>query len=334
MSAEKIIADIKKGIVKPVYWLEGDEEFFIDQIINYAENYILNESEASFNLTIFYGRDAAWTEVVNTCRKYPMFSNRQVVLLKEAQAMKDIDKLEGYIEQPLSSTVLFVAYKNKKVDGRTKLSKLLKEKAVVLSTKKLYENELPEWTNGLVQSKGYTISKKALFLLIDHIGNDLSRLSNEIDKLALNLGERKAISEDDIEKYIGISKEYNVFELQQAIASKDLYKAIRIVQYFESNPKAGPLQLIFPSLYNFFSKVHMVYSVPARDEKALASAIGVSSWFVKDYVNTARLYTAGEVEKTILLLHQYNLKSIGIHDAGTNDSELLKEMVVKMISMN
>lgn len=334
MSAEKIIADIKKGIVKPVYWLEGDEEFFIDQIMDYAEKYILNESEASFNLTIFYGRDANWADVVNTCRKYPMFSDRQVVLLKEAQAMKEMEKLEGYIEQPLSSTILFIAYKNKKVDGRTKLSKLLKDKAIVLSTRKLYENELPEWTNELVQSKGFTISKKALFLLIDHIGNDLNRLSNEVDKLALNLGQRKAINEDDIEKYIGISKEYNVFELQQAIAAKDLYKAIRIVQYFESNPKAGPLQLIFPSLYNFFSKVQMVYYVPAQNEKALASAIGVSAWFVKDYVNTAKRYTAGEVEKTILLLHQYNLKSIGINDSGTGDAELLKEMVVKMIAMN
>jgi len=334
MNAEKIIADVKKGNVKPVYWLEGDEEFFIDQIMDYAEKYILSESEASFNLTIFYGRDASWPDVVNTCRKYPMFSERQVVLLKEAQAMKDIDKLEGYIEHPLSSTILFIAYKNKKVDGRTRLAKLLKEKAVVLSTKKLYENELPEWTDALIQSKGYTISRKALFLLIDHIGNDLSRLRNEVDKLALNLGHRKAINEDDIEKYIGISKEYNVFELQQAIATKDLYKAMRIVQYFESNPKAGPLQLIFPSLYNFFSKVQMIHAVPAPDEKALAAAIGVSSWFVKDYINTAKRYTPGEVEKTILLLHQYNLKSIGIGDAGTDDAELLKEMVVKMIAMN
>ena len=334
MNAEKIIADIRKGNVKPVYWLEGDEEFFIDQVMDYAEKYILAENEASFNLAIFYGRDASWPDIVNTCRKYPMFSERQVVLLKEAQAMKDIDRLEGYIDHPLSSTILFVAYKNKKVDGRTKLAKLLKEKAVVLSTRKLYENELPEWTNELVQSKGFSISKKALFLLIDHIGNDLSRLNNEVDKLALNLGQRKAISEDDIEKYIGISKEYNVFELQQAIAAKDLYKAMRIIQYFESNPKAGPLQLIFPSLYNFFSKVQMVYAVPARDEKALASAIGVSAWFVKDYLNTAKRYTAAEVEKNILLLHQYNLKSIGINDAGTEDAGLLKEMVVKMIAMN
>lgn len=334
MTAEKIITDLKKGNVKAVYWLEGDEEFFIDKIMDYAENYILNESEASFNRTIFYGRDASLPDVVNTCRRYPMFAEKQVVLIKEAQGMRDIDKLENYVENPLSSTLLFVAYKNKKVDGRTKLAKLLKEKAVLLTTKKLYDNELPEWTNELVNSKGFTISKKALFLLIDHIGNDLNRLNNEIEKLAINLGERKNITEDDIETYIGISKEYNVFELQQAIAHKDLYKAIRIIHFFEANPKAAPLQFIFPSLYSYFSKVQMTYEVHAKDDKTLGAAIGVSPFFARDYLQTAKRFGSGEVEKIILLLHQYNLKNIGIGDAGTEDGQLLKEMVVKMIGMN
>lgn len=315
-----------------MYWLEGEEEFFIDEVMNYAEKNILTESEAGFNLTVFYGRDTQWADVVNACRRYPMFSERQVVLLKEAQAMRDIEKLETYIENPLSSTLLFVSYKNKKVDGRTRLAKLLKEKATVLSTKKLYESELPEWTQELVRSKGFTINNKALFLLIDHIGNDLSRMSNEIDKLALNLGERKSITEDDIEKYIGVSKDFNVFELQQALATRDLYKAIRIIQYFEANPKAAPLQLVFPSLYNFFSKVLMIHSVPSKDEKGLASAIGVHSFFVKDYIQAARRFNASQLEQIILLLHEYNLKSIGINDAGTEDALLLKEMAVKMIA--
>ena len=332
MSFDKIISDLKKRSFKPVYWLEGDEEYFIDLIINYAEHKILTESEASFNLSVFYGRDANWTDIVNSCRKYPMFSELQVVILKEAQSMKDIEKLESYIEKPLSSTLLFVAYKNKKVDGRTKLAKFLKDKAVLLTTKKLYDNELPEWTNNLVKSKGYTITNKALFLLIDHIGNDLSRLNNEIGKLTLNLSDRKNITEDDIENFVGVSKEFNVFELQQAIAHKDLYKAIRIIQYFEANPKAAPLQLIFPSLYNFFSKVQMVYSVPSRDEKTVASAIGVNSYFVRDYLQTAMKFTNHEVDKVLLLLHQYNLKGIGINDAGTSDAMLLKEMVAKMIA--
>jgi DNA polymerase-3 subunit delta len=332
MTPEKIISDLKKNIYKPIYWLEGEETFFIDKIINFAEHDILSESEAGFNLTVFYGKDADWTAVINACRRYPMFAEKQVVLLKEAQEMKGIEKLESYIEKPLLSTILVVAYKNKKVDGRTKLAKIIKDKGVLLTTKKLYDNELPDWTQQLVKSKGFSITGKALFLLIDHIGNDLSRLNNEIDKLALNLGERKNITEDDIETYVGVSKEFNVFELQYAIATRDLYKAIRIVQYFESNPKAAPLPLIFPSLYNFFSKVLMVYSVPAKDEKSLAAAIGIHAFFAKDYLQAAKIYRQQQVENIILLLLEYNLKSIGINDSGTDDALLLKEMIVKMMS--
>ena len=209
---------------------------------------------------------------------------------------------------------------------------MLKEKAVLFNSKKLYDSELPEWTNELIRSKGYSISNKALALLLDHIGNDLNRLNNEIDKLAINLATRKNITEDDIENFVGISKEFNVFELQHSIANKDLYKAIRIIQYFAANPKAAPLQLIFPSLYKFFSKVLMVYAVPARDEKSVAAAIGVHSFFVKDYIQTAHKYSHHEIENILLLLYEYNLRNIGIHDAGTDDSELLKEMVVKMMA--
>ena len=331
MSAEKIIAELKKGSYKPVYWLEGEEEFFIDKVVDYAEHNILNESEKSFNLSVFYGKDTEWGDVVNACRRYPMFSDKQVILLKEAQAMRNIERLESYIEKPLSSTMLVVAYKNKKVDGRTKLAKLLKEKGVLLTTKKLYDNELPEWTQQLIKTKGYTINRKALFLLIDHIGNDLSRLNNEVDKLALNLDGRTTITEDDIETYVGVSKEFNVFELQQAIAGRDLYKAIRIINYFEANPKAAPMQLILPSLYNFFSKVQMVYSVSSRDEKSLAAAIGVNIFFVRDYLQAAQQYSAATIERILLLLHEYNLRNIGINDAGTSDADLLKEMAVKMI---
>jgi len=333
MTLEKILADLKKQQFKTVYWLEGEEEFFIDQVIEYAEKSILSDSEASFNLTIFYGRDTSWPDLFNACRKYPMFSDKQVVILKEAQAMKDLEKLESYVEKPLSSTLLFVAYKGKKLDGRTKLAKLLKDKSVLLSAKKLYDNELPEWTSELIKSKGYSITNKALILLIDHIGNDLSRLDNEINKLILNLDKRKDITEDDVEMFVGISKEFNVFELQQAIANKDLYKAIRIIQYFESNPKAAPIQLIFPSLYNYFSKVQMIYSVPSRDEKTVAAAIGVNAYFVRDYLQTAMQFSSHEIERVLLLLHQYNLKGIGINDAGTTDAMLLKEMTVKMIAV-
>lgn len=331
MKVEHILSDLQKGVFKPVYWLEGDEDFFIDEVVDFAENNILSESEKSFNLTTFYGRDTDWTDVVNACRRYPMFSERQVVLLKEGQSMKGIEKLEGYVEKPLTSTLLFVSYKGKKVDGRTKLAKMLKERGVVLTTKKLYDNELPDWTSKIVKSKGYSITNKALYLLIDHIGNDLSRISNEIDKIILNLQVRKEINEDDIENYVGISKEYNVFELQDALAKKDLYKAIRIAQYFESNPKAGPLQLIFPSIHSFFSKIQLLHTNPANNEKALAVQIGVPEWKIKEYYQAAQRYSLQSTERNMIILHQYNLKSIGINDSGTEDALLLKDMLVKMI---
>ncbi|HVF96063.1 MAG TPA: DNA polymerase III subunit delta [Flavisolibacter sp.] len=332
MSPEKIVSDIRNARFKPVYWLEGEENYFIDQVIDYAEDKILSEAEKGFNLTVYYGRDAQWPDVINSCRRYPMFSDKQVVIIKEAQDLKGIEKLEDYIEKPLFSTLLFVAYKGRKVDGRTKLAKLLKEQAVFLSTKKIYDTALPEWTSDLIKSKGFSITKKGLFLLIDHIGNDLSRLHNEIDKLALNLKGRANITEDDIEKFVGVSKEFNVFALQQAIARRDLYQAMRIVAYFSANPKAGPLQMVFPSLYNFFSKVQMVYGVPSNDEKTVASAIGVNAWFVKDYAAASAKFTYNEIEKLLLLLYEYNLRNLGVNDAGTDDAELMKEMVVKMIT--
>ncbi|MGN6417445.1 MAG: DNA polymerase III subunit delta [Pseudobacter sp.] len=331
MSAEKIIGDWKKSKFKPVYWLEGEEDYFIDKVVHYAEHEILTEAEAGFNLMVFYGKDASWIDVVNSCKRYPMFSEKQVVILKEAQQMRDIDKLEPYIEHPLSSTIFVVSYKEKKVDGRSKLAKTLKEKGEMLTTKKMYDNQLPDWTNELITSKGKSISQKALMLLVDHIGNDLSRINNEIDKVLVNLGERNNITEDDIEKYVGVSKEYNPFELQGAMAQKDLAKAMKIIQYFEANPKAAPIQLILPTLYNLFSKTYMIFGQQAKDDKTIATNIGVNPFFVKDYVATARNYGYAGVEAAILLLHSYNLKSVGVNDSGTSDGSLLKEMVAKMM---
>ena len=332
MSAEKIIADWKKGNFKPIYWLEGDEPFFIDQVVHYAEHKILPESEASFNLSIFYGKDADWSSVVNACMRYPMFAEKQVVILKEAQQMRDIEKLESYIDNPLASTIFVVSFKEKKVDGRSKLAKTLKSKGEMLTTKKMYDSQLPEWVNQIVASHQLTIAPKALHLLVDHIGNDLSRLQNEVEKLAVNLAGRKNITEDDIEKYIGVSKDFNVFELQDALGKRDLAKTIRIIHYFEANPKAAPIQMILPALYNYFSKVFMLYSLPNITEQSAAAALGVNPFFVKEYIATARRYDYEGIEKVLLLLHQYNLRSIGVHDAGTSDAGLLKELAVKMIA--
>ena len=311
--------------------MEGEEEYFINEVMDFAEHQILPEEEKSFNLTIFYGKDADWASVVNACRRYPMFAERQVVLLKEAQQMREIAKLEPYIMQPLGSTIFVVSYKDKKVDGRSKFAKLLKEKGELLSTKKMYDNQLPEWVTELLQSRGLTIQQKALALLIDHIGNDLMRIKSEVEKIQINLGNRKMIDEDDVEKYVGISKEYNAFELQIALAKKDLAKSLLIIQYFESNPKAAPIQLVLPTLYSFFSKVYMIFGIPGPDEKTTASVLGVSPFFVKDYLTAAKNYGFTGTENALLLLHHYNLKSVGVGSVNVEDASLLKELVAKLV---
>ncbi len=328
---DKVIGDWKKGKFNNIYWLEGEEVYYIDKLVNFAEDEILTEDEKGFNLTVLYGKDSDWTQIVNACRRYPMFSEKQVVIVKEAQQLKDIDKLESYVENPLTSTILVIAYKDKKIDGRTKFAKIVKEKGQLLSFKKLYDNQLPDWASSMIMSKGYTIKSKALMLLVEHVGNDLNRLENEIDKLVINLKDRKDITEDDIEKYIGISKEYNVFELQNALATKNMSKAVQIIQYFESNPKSAPIQLLLPTLYSFFSKVFMIFGLQTNDEKAVATAIGVHPFLLKDYSKAAQLYQYFGVEKTLLLLNHYNLKSIGIHNS-TPDAGLMKELVFKIIN--
>jgi DNA polymerase-3 subunit delta len=332
MSAEKIIGEWQKKIYKNIYWLEGEEDYYIDMIVDYAEHKILDEAEAGFNLTVFYGKDADWAAVVNACKRYPMFAERQVVLLKEAQQMKDIDRLESYAGNPLSSTIFVVAHKTKTLDKRSKLHKLLKKSAEIFTSEKVKDYKLQEWIGEYVRSQGYKINAKAISLLDEHIGNDLNRIVNEIEKLALNLKGKKDITEDDIEKYIGISKEYNVFELQSAIAKKDLARAIRIIQYFEGNPKAGPIQMVLPALYASFSKVYTVFGMQDRSEAALKPHFYFNGNAVKNALETINNYGYDGIERILLLLHHYNLKGVGVGDTGTSDASLMKEMVVKMVA--
>ena len=332
MSAEKIISEWKNRQFKNIYWLEGEEDYYIDMVMDYAEHHILNEAEAGFNLTVFYGKDADWTSVINACTRYPMFAERQVVLLKEAQQMKDIDRLESYAENPLSSTIFVVGHKTKTLDKRGRLYKLLKKSAEIFTSEKIKDYKLQEWIGEYVRSQGYKINTKAISLLEEHIGNDLNRIVNEIEKLALNLKGKKDITEDDIEKYIGISKEYNVFELQAAIAKKDLAKAIKIIQYFEGNPKAGPIQMVLPALYASFSKVYTVFGMQDRSEAALKPHFYFNGNAVKNALETINNYGYDGIERILLLLHHYNLKGVGVGDTGTPDASLMKEMVVKMIA--
>jgi DNA polymerase-3 subunit delta len=330
MTVEAIIKAWKKKDYQPVYWLEGEESYYVDQLVDFAENNIIPEEETAFNQVVFYGRDAGWSNVVNACMRYPMFGEKQLVLLKEAQHMKDIEKLENYIKNPLSSTIFIVAYKEKKVDGRSKFGKYIKDHTVFYSGAKIRDYELPVWIQGFLEEKGLQPTQKAVMLLADHIGNDLSRLANEVEKLCINLGKRTNLTEEDVETYVGISKDYNVFELQNAVGRKQLDKAMRIVQYFEQNPKAAPIQLVLPSLYGFFSKVYMLFSMNG-DDKSIAAATGIHFFVLKEYKQAANIYGYKGVESALMLLHQYNLKSIGINSTSTSDASLLKELLCKMM---
>jgi len=331
MSVEKIIGDWKKKLFKPIYWLEGEEDYYIDLLMNYAEHKILPESEAGFNLSVFYGKDANWTEVVNACMRYPMFAEKQVVLLKEAQQMKDLEKLENYIKAPLASTVFIISHKEKTINKTTKLGKYIKKESELFTSDKIRDYKLVEWVTDYLKSQDFTMSSKAILLLTEHLGNDLSRIVNELEKLTLNIGQRKSITEDDIEKYVGVSKEYNAFELQAAMSKKDLVKAMQIIQYFESNPKAAPIQLVLPALYGFFSKLYVILGMSDKSEAALRPLFYNNPYAVKEAMSTIKMYGYEGIERSLLLLHDYNLKSIGVNSNGTSDASLLKEMVVKMM---
>lgn len=332
MTDSKIIAAWKKKEFKPIYWLEGDEDYFIDEIMAYAEKQILPEGEAEFNLSVFYGKDAGWPDVVNACRRYPMFADKQIVLLKEAQTMRDIEKLEPYMENPLSSTILVVSYKGKTLDGRLKFAKTIKKNGEIFQSKKKYDNQVPGWVSDYLKENGFQIKPKALYLLVDHIGNDLSRIVNEIDKLALNIQAGKQITEDDIEKYVGISKEYNVFELQNALSRKDSEKALRIVQYFDSNPKAVPVQMILPTLYGYFTRLMTVHQMKDKSEAALKPVLNYNPLLIEQVLIAIRNYSFAQTEDVILLLHDANLKSIGIGANNLSSGSLLKELCYKIIN--
>ena len=332
MDSVSILHSWSKGQFSPFYWLEGDEDYFIDQLTEAAEKSILKPEEAAFNCTVFYGRDTSWADVLNQCRRYPMFAERQVVILKEAQQLRDIEKLEPYFEQPLSSTILIIAHKEKKLDNRKKVARLIKEKGAYVFFKKLSEKDIASWIEQRLAERAYKIAPRALLLMVDHLGSDLSRIAQEIEKLQLNCKPGSVIDEDAIERFVGVNKEFNVFELQTALAQKDFLKAFRIIQYFKQNPKAAPLQLILPLLYSFFSKVYMLFGTDATDDRTIAGQLGIPPFSIRNYKEAARLYGYKGTELNLLLLHQYNLKSVGVGATSTDDSSLLKELIFKMTS--
>lgn len=326
---KQIITDIKKGTIAPIYFLMGEEPYYIDGITQFIENNLLTEEEKGFNQMILYGRDVSVEDIVSNAKRYPMMAERQVVIVKEAQDLtRTIDDLVSYAENPQPSTVLVICYKYKKLDKRKKLTKLLKQNGVLFESKKLYENQVPDWIRRVMKSKGYTITHKAAQMLTEFLGNDLSKVNNELEKLQLIVKPEDQITPEIVEENIGISKDFNNFELQNAIGARDIKKAFGIVQYFAHNPKSHPLVITIALMYSFFSKLLKYHSL--TDKSLAASALGVSPFFIKDYQTAARNFPMKKISTIITSIREVDMKSKGVGAANLPQGELLKELLIKI----
>ena len=328
---EGIMADLKAKKYAPIYLLQGDEPYFIDQIAAYIEKNVLTDDEKTFNQTVVYGKDTDVANLDNLSKRFPMMSEHQVVIVKEAQDLKKIEDLVFYVQKPQKTTILVLCHKYKELDKRKKLASAIEKAGVLFTSKKLYDNKIPSWAEGYIKDKGYTIDPVALRLLTDYLGNDLSKIANEIDKLAIALPSGSKISPADIQNNIGISKDYNNFELQNAIGTGDVLKAARIVDHFAKNQKDNPIVLTITALYGYFTKL-LIYNQHIRDNAATqAAALGCNPYFLKDYSAAQKRFPTVKCIKAISLLREYDLKSKGVGNSSTDPGGLLQEMVYKIM---
>lgn len=332
MKYEELLKELKDGMFHPVYFLEGEEPFYIDQISDYIQENVLDETEREFNQTIFYGKDSDPGVVVEACKRFPMMSERQVVILKEAQAMRGIAELEGYIKSPLDSTLFVVCYKGKKIDKRSAFGKMLSKQTAYLNAEKVKDYKLADWISSYVKSKGLSIGPVGAKLLSDSLGTDLSKVSNELNKLALIVPKGEEITPAIIQSNIGISKDFNVFELQNALGKKDHRKAHEIINYFGANNRSNPLIMTISSLYGFFSKIFLLHYLPDKSSDKVASALKVHPFFVKDYMNAARNYNRRKLVNIISDLREIDLKLKGVGNVSASEADLGKELVARILN--
>ena len=325
----KIINDIKLGKIKPIYFLMGDEPYYIDKLSEYIEKNILTEDEKEFNQSVIYGRDVNIETIVSAARRYPMMADRQVLIVKEAQDLiKTIENLESYAKNPMPSTVLVFCYKYKTLDKRKKLVKLLSKTGVVFESKKMYENQVGQWITRVLQGKGLTIEPKANAMLVEFLGNDLSKIINELEKLQIILPKGSAITAQLIEENIGFSKDFNNFELLNALGSKDQFKAYRIVQYFSENANANPMIITTSTVFNFYVKLLKYHGLKDKNPTNVASVLGVNPYFLKDYDTGLKNYPMKKVSAIIATLRTIDVKSKGVGANNLPNHDLFKEMLV------
>jgi len=328
-----IIADIKKGNIKPIYFLMGDEPYYIDKISNFIENNILSEEERGFNQMLIYGRDASIDDIVSNAKRFPMMAERQVIIVKEAQDLsRTIENLVSYVENPQPTTVLVFCYKYKKLDARKKLAKTIKKTGNVLfESKKLYDNQVVDWIKKYLSAKNYNIEPKAVMMLVEFLGVDLSKISNELNKLMIVLSNDKVISPLDIETNIGISKDYNNFELRKAISTKQIVKANAIINYFKKNDKVNPIVVTIALLNDLFTKLLLFHGLKDKSQNNVARKLGVNPFFVKEYFDAAKNYPMRKVSQIISMLHEADMKSKGVGASLMAKDDILKELLFKIM---
>ena len=332
-SFQSIMAELKQAKYHPIYFLNGEEAYFIDAISDFIEKHALTESEKAFNQLVLYGKEIEFKQVMDSARQFPMMANRRVVIVKEAQEMSTLNSLEPYFKNPSPQTILVINYKHKKLDKRTAFAKTVQQNSLFFESKKLYDNQVPQWVMNYLHQKGMEIDGRSAQLIAEYLGNDLTKLTNELGKLVLNLSDRKQITPEDIEVNIGISKDYNVFEFQNALGQKNKSKAVRIISYFISNPKKNPLIKINIILFNFFVKVYLTQSNPQLDDRSLAKVLKIgSTYFLKDYRTAARNFSSSKLESIFEHLLITDMRMKGINNHHVSDQELLKELTFHILA--
>ena len=329
----KIINDIKAGMIKPIYFLMGEEAYYIDKLTEYIENNILTEDERGFNQMVLYGRDTSIDEIVSNAKRYPMMADRQVIIVREAQDLiRTVDQLESYAEHPQPTTVLVMAYKYKTLDKRKKLVKTLTKNGLVFESKKLYENQVGAWIQRVLKGRGYGIDFKASAMLVEFLGNDLGKISNELDKLQIILPKGHTITPNDIELNIGFSKDFNNFELRKAIGERDQLRAYRIAENFAQNPKDNPIVVTTAMVFSYFSQLLQYHGLKDKSVANVTKVLGINNYFVKDYELAAKNFPMKKVSAIVATLRDVDVKSKGVGANALPISDLLKEMLFKIFN--
>jgi DNA polymerase III subunit delta len=329
----KIVNDIKSGNIKPIYFLMGEEPYYIDKLSDYIEENVLSEEEKGFNQTVLYGRDVTMEDIVSTAKRYPMMAERQVVIVKEAQDLsRTIDKIESYAENPMPTTVLVMCYKYKTLDKRKKSTKAIAKNGVVYESKKLYENQVGDWIKRVLSGKKYNIEPKATAMLVEFLGTDLSKINNELEKLQIILPKGSTITPAAIEENIGFSKDYNVFELRKAIGERNQLKAYTIAENFANNPKENPMVVTTGLVFGFFVQLLKYHGLKDKNPKNVAAVLGVNPFFLKEYDVAIKNYPMRKVSAIVAALREIDVKSKGVGANALSNSDLLREMLYKIFN--